>query len=269
MRSARHSAAAVAPAAARLALLPLLALLALSVATSPLAAQAATPALPTAKSLMDKHDAAIGGRAALAKYSSVKQSGAMTIPAAGLDASIEIFKEKSGMFLQKITIGPIGEIAQGFDGKTAWGIQPQVGAMVLEGEQAREMKAQGEFFGNFHDMANYKSAETVELVDFEGRKCYKVKLSRVAGGEGFEFFDAATGLTAGAIREIDVPGQGKILQTSVFFEYKDFGGVKIPTKIAQRGGQLDVTVNITAVEYDKVDPSTFVLPDAVKSLVKP
>ena len=259
MRSTRHSAVAVASAA----------LFALTVATSHVAAQAATPALPTAKSLMDKHDAAIGGRAALAKYSSVKQTGAMNIPAAGLDASIEIFKEKSGMFLQKIVIGPIGEIAQGFDGKTAWGMQPQVGAMVLEGEQAREMKAQGEFFGNFHDMANYKSAETVELVDFEGRKCYKVKLARVAGGEGFEFFDAATGLTAGAIREVDVPGQGKISQTSVFSDYKEFGGVKIPTKIAQRGGQFDVTVNITAVEYDKVDPATFALPDAVKSLVKP
>lgn len=262
MRSTRHSATAVASAA-------LIALSSLAVATLPLAAQAAAPALPTAKALMDKHDAAIGGRAALAKYSTVKQTGAMSIPAAGLDASIEIFKDKSGMFLQKIVIGPIGEIAQGYDGKTAWGMQPQVGAMVLEGEPAREMKAQGEFFGNFHDMANYKSAETVELVDFDGRKCYKVKLARVAGGEGFEFFDAATGLTAGAIRDIDMPGQGKVSQTSVFSDYKEFGGVKIPTKIAQRGGQFDVTVNIAAVEYDKVDPSTFALPDAVKALVKP
>ncbi len=256
MRSARLSAVAFATAA----------LLTLAVAPSPLMAQAA---LPSAQSLMEKHDAAIGGRAALAKYSSVRQVGSMNIPAAGLDATIEIFKEKSGKFLQKITIGPIGEITQGFDGTTAWGMQPQVGALVLEGEQAREMKSQGDFFGNFHDMANYKSAETVELADFEGRKCYKVKLSRVAGGEGFEFFDAATGLTSGAIREIDIPGQGKISQTSVFNDYKDFGGVKIPTKISQRGGQFDVTVSITAVEYDKVDSSVFVLPDAVKSLVKP
>jgi hypothetical protein len=253
MRSARLSAVAVATVAL------------LAVAPSALSAQA----LPTAKALMDKHDAAIGGRAALAKYSSMKQTGSMNIPAAGLDASIEIYKQRDGKFLQKITIGPIGEIAQGYDGTTAWGMQPQVGALVLEGEQAREMKSQGDFFGNFHDMANYKSAETVELADFDGRKCYKVKLSRVAGGEGFEFFDAATGLTAGAIREIDIPGQGKVSQTSVFSDYKDFGGVKMPTKIAQKGGQFDVTVSITSVEYDKVDPAVFILPDAVKSLVKP
>ena len=52
-------------------------------------------------------------------------------------------------------------------------------------------------------------------------------------------------------------------------DYKDFGGVKMPTKRVQKLPMGDVEMDITAVEFDKVDPSIYALPDAVKALVKP
>jgi hypothetical protein len=52
-------------------------------------------------------------------------------------------------------------------------------------------------------------------------------------------------------------------------DYKDFGGVKMPTKRVQKLPMAEVNMEITAVEFDKVDPTTFALPDAVKALVKP
>jgi len=221
--------------------------------------------LPSAKSLMDKHDAAIGGRAALDKHTSLHQAGSLSLQ--GMEATIDIYRAKPSLFVQKLVLGGMGEVLQGYDGKTAWvmqGGQP----LVLDSAQTQQFKYNSDFFGNFHDMARYKSAETVELTDFDGRKCYKVKLVRVTGGEGFEFFDATTGLGAGIIATVDGP-MGKVEQTTMFGEYKEYGGMRFPTRIVQKGAMGEVTISIKTSEFDGVDPVTFALPDAVKALVKP
>src|SRR3990170_1186830 len=206
--------------------------------------------LPSAKELMDKHDAAIGGRAALDKHTSVHQTGAVSIPAMGVEATMDVYRAKPALFLQKLVIGPMGEILQGFDGKTAWAVQAGQ-PVVLEGAQAGMTKYNSDFFGNFHDM-----------------KRYKVRIVRNIGGEGFEFFDAATGLGAGIIVSSESP-MGKVETTSVFAEYKDFDGLKFPTKITQKTPMFESTITIKTMEFDKVAPETFALPDAVKALVKP
>jgi hypothetical protein len=196
------------------------------------------------------------------------QTGTFSIAAMGLDAPVDIYKAKPNKYLMKVVMGPVGEVMQGSDGNTLWVIQPQQGATILEGAQAEAMKANTDFFAGLHDASLYKSAETIELADFEGRKCYKVKLVSNSGAESYEFFDAVTGLRAGAMTSMDTP-MGKVEQTSVPSEYKDFGGIKFPTRIVSRQGQFDITITMTNVEFDKVDAATFTLPDAVKALVKP
>lgn len=247
------------------ALLCLSALAVVALVTPPDLARAQE--LPSAKSLMEKHDAAIGGRSALEKHTSMHQSGTLTIAAAGLEATIDIYRAKPSFFLQKLVLGPMGEILQGYDGKVAWAMRAGQPA-ILDSAQTQQFKSNSDFFGNFHDMARYMSAETVEIADFDGRKCYKVKLVRVTGGEGFEFFDVATGLGAGIIASTDTP-QGKVEQTSIFGDYREYGGMKFPTKITQKGAMGDVAIAIKVTEFDGVDAATFALPDAVKSLVKP
>jgi zinc protease len=239
----------------------------ISFAVAPHSARA--QALPTAKELMDKNDAAIGGRAALDKHSSYHQVGTMSIAAMGnMEGQIELFKMKPARYLQKIVLGPGAEVTQGYDGKTAWAILPGQGPTVLDSATAETFKSLADFHANFHDMARYKSAENAGIVDFEGKKCYRVKIVRVTGGEGSEFYDIETGLIAGIQAQQDTP-MGKIDQTSAFSEYKEFGGLKFPTKIQQKNSQFDATITFTAIEFDKVDPAVFELPEAVKAKLKP
>ena len=225
-------------------------------------------ALPAAKDLMARNDAAIGGRAAFDMHTSFHQTGTMSVPAMGVEASLDLFKAKPLKFLQKIVLGPLGEVQSGYDGTTAWAITPGQPPMVLDSAATEGARLQADFYGNFHDMARYKSVETVGLVDFEGAQCYKVKIVRTTGGEGFEFYDVATGLIAGIQAATETP-LGKIDQTSVFSDYKEFDGVKMPTKIRQKNAQYDAVITFTAIEWDKVDPAVFVLPDVLKAKVKP
>jgi hypothetical protein len=209
-------------------------------------------ALPTAKSLLEKHDAAVGGRAAMDKHTSMHETVALMIAAANMSGTMETFHSKPNLYLSKQTFAG-GEVLSGFDGKTAWAIAPGQGAQVLDSATTYELKGQADFFGDYYDPSRIKSAETVEIKD---------------DTESMIYLDSATGLRAGQTETAKMMGQ-EMPRTLVMTGYKDFGGVKMPTKRVMKLPMGDVVMDITAVEFDKVDASTFALPDAVKALVKP
>ena len=86
--------------------------------------------------------------------------------------------------------------------------------------------------------------------------------------EALVYFDSATGHRAGQTLTQKMNGQD-VPMTLVMSDYKEFGGVQLPTKRIQKLPMADIVMQVQSVEFDKVDPSTFVLPDAVKALVKP
>jgi hypothetical protein len=223
--------------------------------------------LPPAKTLLEKHDAAVGGRAALGKHTSMHQTVALTIAAANLSGTMETYHTKPNLYLMKQSFAG-GELLSGFDGKTAWAIAPGQGAQVLDSATTVELKGQADFFGDYYDPTRLKSAETVEITDFEGQRCYKVKIVHTDDTEAMVYFDSATGLRAGQTATAKMMGQ-EMQTTVVMSSYKDFGGVKMSTHRIQRLPMGEVVMDITAVEFDKVDAATYALPDAVKALVKP
>ena len=230
----------------------------------------AAQGLPDGKAIVSKHLAAIGGREAMEKHSSVHMTGTFSMSAMGIEGPIHLYRAKPAMFVQQITLGAMGEVTQGFDGTTAWAVNPMMGPTVMSGDQATQMKSQADFFSDYPDFSKYTTVETVGLEDFEGRKCYKVKLVKADGsGEAMQFFDAETGLAAGMTRSVENPQMGKVDVTVVMSDYKDQGGVKMPSKITQKTPQGDVVLTFATVEWDNVDAKVFALPDAVKALVKP
>jgi hypothetical protein len=223
--------------------------------------------LPSAKSLLEKHDAAVGGRAAMDKHSSMHVSVALTVAAMNINGTMETYHSKPNLFLMKQTFAG-GEVQSGFDGKTAWAIAPGQGAALLDSATASQVKEQADFFGDYYDPTRTRSAETLEVTDFEGQRCYKVKIVHTDDSEATVYFDSATGLRAGQTQSTKMMGQD-MQSTTVMSGYKDFGGVKMPTKRVQRIPMAEILMDITAVEFDKVDAAMFALPDAVKALVKP
>ncbi|HXD23424.1 MAG TPA: hypothetical protein VN613_08695 [Gemmatimonadaceae bacterium] len=224
-------------------------------------------ALPSASSLLQKHDAAVGGRAAMEKHTSVHEVISATIAAANLTGSIESFHAKPNLYLLKTTFAGTDALT-GFDGKTAWAVAPGQGAQLMDSASAAALKDQADFLGDYYDPARVKSAETMEVADFEGQRCYKVKIIHKDNTEAIVYLDSATGLRAGQTQSSKMNGQ-EFPVTLTMSDYKDFGGVKIPTKRVQKLPMAEIVMEIQSVEFDKVDPSTFALPDAVKALVKP
>ena len=62
---------------------------------------------------------------------------------------------------------------------------------------------------------------------------------------------------------------GAMETTTILSDYKDFNGRKTPGKLVQSVMGQEQVVTITSVEYDKVPPSAFEPPAAIKAMQKP
>ncbi|MBX9928204.1 MAG: hypothetical protein K2X99_04750 [Gemmatimonadaceae bacterium] len=223
--------------------------------------------LPKGADLVAKHNAAAGGRAAWEKHSSIHLVGTFGIAAMGLEGAMHVYRAKPALSYTDMQLGAMGSVQNGFDGTTAWAIDPQRGALLLEGKDRDAAALAADFFSDVKDASKFKSIETQAVVDFEGRKVYKVLLTRPDSIQATVYFDVETGLEAGMTVESDTP-MGKTSVTSILSDYKDFGGIKIATKRVQRLPQFDVVNTFTAVEFDAVPATVFALPDAINALIK-
>lgn len=224
-------------------------------------------ALPPARTIVDRFVEASGGKAAMARHQSRRAIGRISMPAQGVEGDVEILAARPGLMRLRMTIPGVGEIQSGYDGAIAWSMNPLTGPMLMQGKSLEQTKADAEFDSQLHPETQFKTLETVEKTTFEGRPAYKVRAVRTTGDEDFEYFDAETGLMIGAVITRESP-MGPVKATHVASDYKDFGGVKIASRIVQRLMGTEQIITISEIEYDKVDKSAFVPPPQIQALVK-
>src|SRR5579871_2809901 len=85
--------------------------------------QAQTPKL-TVSEVMDKYIAATGGRAAYAKIKSTVVKGTLEVAPQGLKGTFSASAKAPNLLVVTQNIDGIGEIRQGYDGKTGWSQDP-------------------------------------------------------------------------------------------------------------------------------------------------
>ena len=227
-----------------------------------------TAALPSARSIIDRHIEAVGGRKALAGHNSTRIRGSMSMPANGMTGKLEIMSARPNKSILRLTIEGVGDIEEGFDGTRGWSVSPMTGPMLTAGPELEERKFDSDFDGGLRDDSRYEYMKTVEKTTFEGRPAYKVALKRKGGtNEDIEYYDVETGLKAGGEATRNSP-MGAVSVTSIQSEYKKFGDVMQPTVLKQKIMGMEQIMTFTTIEYDVVEPVAFEIPAAVKALIK-
>jgi hypothetical protein len=233
-------------------------------------APSAAPAdasLPSARSIIDRHIKAMGGRAAILSHTSSHATGTMTVAGSGITGVLDIYSAKPNKSLVKINLGGIGEVREGFDGVHGWTLSPITGPALTQGKELEEKRFDADFYSDLHEEGRYASMKTVEKTTFDGRPCYKVSLIKKDGSEDFDFYDVETGLKAGTIatRESQM---GPMSVTQVTTDYQKFAALLVPTMLKQTAMGVDQVLKLTTIEFDNVPPSTFDLPAQIKALIK-
>ncbi|MDQ0595357.1 zinc protease [Chryseobacterium ginsenosidimutans] len=198
-------------------------------------------------SIADKYIAAIGGKANLAKISSYTMNASMSMQGQNID--FKIVKAQGGKELTTVTA--MGQVVQKqvFDGKT--GFSEQMGKKVeMKPEQIAEKQKNTELFEElgFAKSADYKLGGIEKI---GGEDSYAIK-----GNDTTYYYSVATGLKTGETKKIKVQGQEMTIP-SVFSNYKDVNGVKMPYTISVNQMGMDMTMNVKSYEVNKATDADF------------
>jgi hypothetical protein len=223
--------------------------------------------LPEARSLVDKYIAAIGGREKILGYNSATTKGTFEVPAQGVTGDYELNTSRPNLMAMRINIPGLGEITSGFNGTVAWSNNPMQGPHVMSGPELESVKDQADPETVFRPASKLNSMKTVEKTQMGGQECYKVEVAWKTGRTSFDCYSTATGLLIGASAKQETQ-MGAVDVMTTFADYKDFDGVKRPTRVTQEAMGIQQVMTLKSVEYNKVDAKAFELPKEIKALVE-
>lgn len=224
--------------------------------------------LPDAAALHTKFVEAVGGRTTIAAQSARRIWGRLSVPSQGIGGPLEIFTAAPNKFFFRAVFPGLGEITQGFDGETAWTINPAVGPLILDGRALEQMRQQADFYGVINPERFVKTAETVAEETFEGKPAYKVKVTTRWEEVYHEYYDKASGLLLGVSRSQSSP-MGDLEAVTVLEDYKLMGGLRQPAVTRVKVMGIEQVLTLDSVSVAPIPDSVFALPPAIKALKKP
>lgn len=226
----------------------------------------------TADDVVEKHIAAIGGRAALGKTTSQVATGTLAVSTqmGEIAGTVEVTrkapnKTRSLMVLDLSAMGAANlVIDQRCDGKAAWVSNSMQGDRDISGNQL-----QGLLNSHFPSpLLNYKdTGGKVELTGKDtigGRGVFALVYTPKAGSAFRFFIDAETFHIVKSVTTVDVPETGgQVEQTTESTDYREIGGIKIPFRLTMTNPMQTLTITLSKVEINKtIDDGLFAKPVA-------
>jgi hypothetical protein len=239
-----------------------LAALLVSLAPTSLPAQAG---LPEAGTLIQRYVDAIGGRDAVLRPRMSRTTGTFEMPGAGLRGDMEMLMAPPNRMMSTVTIPGMGTMRSGYDGDVAWAVDPMMGARLMSGGELESTREQANTLASIRDAGLFTTRETVERTEIGGQPCYKVRLVWKSGRESFDCYSTETGLLIASIGKQESP-MGSIEVTTRYADYREFGGVRMPTRMTMEMMGQQQIMTISNVEYDTVDAAAFELPAEIRAL---
>ena len=221
---------------------------------------APTAKLPTAKEILDKYVAAIGGRAANEKFKTRSMKGAFELSPMGIKGTIESYAAAPDKSHTKMNMSGIGEITEGYDGKTSWSLNPLQGNREKTGEELLQTKLTSAFDREIN-LAKYYSKMEVKAAEKLGEKDVYVVVATPEGlaPETF-YFDRQTGLLVRADSTLVSP-EGKMPAKTFYEDYREVDGAKMPHKIRVVLPQFEIITTMTEIKNGvAVEDSLFAKP---------
>jgi zinc protease len=221
----------------------LMAVAAVTAGRAPLAAQ--TPALPTVDQVLEKYVAAIGGRVALEKITSVHLQGTLEIPDFQINGTVEIMQKAPNKVVQIVTLANMGVQREGFDGTIAWAEDPQTGIREKAGAELADAKRGALFPRELKLNQQYPTMTVTGRERVGERDAIVIQATPAEGAPAKLYFDATTSLLLRQSGTRNTP-EGPIAVEVTLEDYRDINGIKRPHVIRQTTPQFAATIRLTS-----------------------
>ncbi len=215
---------------------------------------------PTAQQVLDRHEAAIGGRAALEKHSTMRITTTFSANDSVL-ARFEIVYGKPFRYAETLRLSDGKVVRRGYDDGIAWTVG-EAGAEIFTDEDAEAMKRSADWFREFSVPQAMRGAH-VDSAEFEGKRAWRLTYALTIGLDVATFYDRITGLKLGETRATPA---GEV--TRSWGEYKSFDGFKVATRVVVHSIDGEFVTATDSVQFDKVDPKALAVPPEVRALIR-
>jgi len=222
---------------------------------------------PSGESLLQRYIDRSGGAAAYAKAKNMAMSGTVEMPAQKISGTVSIVEEGEKSYTSMEFVG-IGKIEEGYDGVTAWQNSALQGPRVLEGEEKISAKraATLSLITSWRDV--YKDAQTVGLVDIDGKPAWQVEMTAREGKPETFFFDRDSGLLV-RISAVFTTAMGDISTESSMSDFRQVDGILTPFTLTEKAMSQNIVMKFKEIAYNANIPrNRFDAPEAVKTLVE-
>jgi len=207
---------------------------------------------------------AIGGRSTAERFSTRHVTAEMSMPAMGMTMTMESWTARPNRSFSKMEMSGMA-ITSGFDGTTAWVNSPMSGPKILDGDEFKQAIDNANFDNNVDFTKVFPTMETVGERTVDGHACWNVRMVSANGTEVQNCFDKESGLLVGSIAHQHTQ-MGEMTADIVMSDYKDFDGLKLPTRMTMTMGPQQVVTTIKSVSHAPVADSIFALPPEIKAL---
>ncbi len=236
---------------------------------------AAEETLPTAEEIIKKNIEAMGGKDASKKIYNEKTVIRVKNFIMNSDEIFTGYRERpyklfslGGRALGESTVGMI---KYGSNGKTAWCINPDGVARLLEGDQLSIWLSATKFRVHTRPylVRPYKSMQTEGIEQINGKECYKVVKTLENGTERIEYYDKNSFLIVKTVNYVKDP-QGENTKMEFYYEdYKKINGILFPYKSVNfQNGQMVEEVTYEEIELNiEMPEGIFDIPEELKVIM--
>ena len=223
--------------------------------------------LPSAEQVIDDYIKATGGEAARRQVKSRKMIARLTFPTANINADVVEYAQAPNFIYRESKIENLGTSRAGSDGKVSWMIDAITGPQVLEGEALAFNLRMTRFYHELDWKKIYKSAETTAIEAVDGKPCYKVVFTPETGDPLVNYYDKESKLLVRT--DVTIPlVLGKVSVESYMGEYKDFAGVKVPTKTTMKMRSQQRVLEIKEIDVNcEIPAGTFDIPEVIQEVI--
>jgi len=223
---------------------------------------AITLSAQTLDEIMKQYYEARGGYEKIKSVQTMKATGKQMVQ--GLEIPFIIQQKRPNLLHVEATV-QAQSIIQGYDGETAWMVNPLTGStdpQALPEEQAKNIIEQADIDGYLVD---YKEkGHTVELLgkeDMEGTEVYKLKITLKDGDIRYNYLDTEYFLELKVIAKIK--RQDTEIEAETFYsDYKEIDGMMIAHSFeTKRGGATISQIAIDSIAVNiEMDDAIFKMP---------
>ncbi len=214
---------------------------------------------PTVDEILAKYETAIGGKGNLAKITS-RQIKAQRIEPDNKTVEAEEILQK-GNKLSVQTTYPSKEygdyvLKEVFDGTNVWK-KGNKSEIELKADEAENIKREAQLFANADLKAVYAKLDFRFLDKLDGKEVYIIQATTADNKRERLVFDVATGLLIRRSASSPTILGNHVFQVD-YLDYKDFGGVKLPTMLKYAMPQIQWSRKVLEVKNNvNIDDAKF------------